>query len=89
MITLFAEARREFPKKRVVVGVAVEQIASWILAAAGNRHSESVAAAAATSGNATLESLLAQLEKADIANLPADASSLRAWLASADAAFPK
>ena len=87
-----AQAQRDFPEVRVVGGLAIEQIESWVLAAGGRTRTESItdakAAAEQALGDARLETLLRELEKADIANLPEDASSLRAWLVVAAAAIP-
>jgi hypothetical protein len=88
-----AQAQHEFPEVRVVGGLAIEQIESWVLAAGGRTRTESItdakAAAEQAFGGARLETLLRELEKADIAKLPADAVSLRAWLARAEAVLPK
>jgi hypothetical protein len=87
-----AQAQREFPEVRVVGGLAIEQIESWVLAAGGRTRTESItdakAAAEQAFGDARLETLVRELESADIASLPADAFSLRAWLAVAAAALP-
>jgi hypothetical protein len=79
-----SQARGQFPSIEIVGCAAVEQIESWVLSCAGVSRAEAVtdskAAAAQRFGDARLETLVAQLEKADIAKLPEDARSLRTWL---------
>lgn len=80
---------------RIVGGMAVEEIESWILSLRGERDAEKHADAKTRLRSAldgenqppTRESMLEAIDKADFGHLPADAASLRIWIDRARAAL--
>ena len=75
------EAIPDFPK--VVGGLAIEAIESWVASLQGHKGAESAADPSSLLADSSLASKRAIVEAADLSKLPADAKSLRQWLADA------
>ena len=71
----------DFPK--VVGGIAIEAIESWLAALQGRRDAEAAADPSSLLDESSLASKRAIVEAADLAKLPTDAKSLRQWLTDA------
>ena len=75
----------DFPK--VVGGMAIEAIESWVASLQGRKDAESAADPSSLLDDSSLGSKRAIVETADLSKLPADAKSLRQWLTDAAGIF--
>ncbi|HEX7499011.1 MAG TPA: hypothetical protein VF524_01775 [Polyangia bacterium] len=75
----------DFPK--VVGGMAIEAIESWVASLKGRKDAESVADPSSLLTDSGLASKRAIVEAADLSKLPVDAKSLRQWLTDAAGIF--
>ena len=78
-------AMPDFPK--VVGGLAVEAIESWVVSLQERAGAESAADPSSLLADPSLASKRAIVERADLSKLPADAKSLRQWLNQAAGLF--
>lgn len=87
------EARRENPSLRIVGGVAIEMIECWLLALRGEHHSQTCRDPKGGLSKRHQVTSVAEMvdfvraAKLDVGSLPADAKSLRDWLAQAKEVF--
>jgi hypothetical protein len=74
-------------RPKIAGGMAVEMIESWVASLQGTKRAESFADPSSLLADSSLEGKRAVVAAADLAGLPADAHSLRRWLANAASVF--
>jgi hypothetical protein len=70
-------------RPKIAGGMAVEMIESWVASLQGTRRAESAADPSTLLADNSLVGKRSVVESADLTRLPADACSLRRWLAAA------